>query len=353
MDLQPEKPKHTTPRLPPLEKAGESARRGTSLLRLPERPVVVGGGEGFAWGQSVQNVRLPRLVGREAESGGLREALFRTISHNVYRIRRSDAGAWMITNYRSRVELPLPDLAECSDSLEVGARFVFGPFRTAPLAQIVTVGGSRIDAPQTVELAGLLRAAIQQGGGLFCVPPLKARGGEEHLPEPAKEGRVSLSSQPTLVVTSRGGALGWEVARFPVAKVVPAADGSVSPFREIFFRTKSGNLYGIMPSDSGALALISAREALAWKISVREVASLRVRVGKQFPFDDNRMTSPVAQIVAVTAEKRGIEPPFTFEKLSLLACRQAGGNVNCMRAQFVRLLNTQLGEGALRSILAH
>jgi len=353
MNLQPDKK--------PLPKTGLAAEGGELqppqpskiLISLTERPVLVAHERGLQVGVDSPLFTLDRLI-KDVDKDGkpiFSRIVFRTGTGNAYSIQRLESGRWTIFNSNRALKTYLPDTTIWDGKVEVGKRFEYGGRHTAHVMQVIALKG-RGATPEGFDLDTVRRVALRHGGGEVSFFPTFLE--KKHLflsgnPLLKKE-TFSRIQRPLAVLNQNDVSVGSECVAVKLGEFAITGCCSDAPIRQVFFRTTSGNLYGLIPNSKGELLLLNSRDGDVKRFSVEE-AKLPVLVYSQrFSVGRSIATSPVERIVTVSSKRCPLEA-LTIEGIRDRAIEVSHGNLSLLKREFVTAMIRLKGEEGLREIL--
>lgn len=343
--MQPED-KNAPKELPSLDEAIAHARLPSIVRSLPDRDVVVVGTESISAGLDARKLSLGELKAptRDRRTGGCDRLVCRTVTGNVYEVKRTPEGAFVVSDARSKMERVLEDTVARSLTVVVGERFVIPKRHTGHITHILAVDSSRA-VPAPNQLRELCTVASQNfGGGFSFEGTLPGTSGA--LPIPSK---INAHRKPLVLVNGRGLALGMERVSFELKNLKPFVISSKDAW-EALFRTSSGNIYGLIRTRKGSLLLLNSRYGKETQVLTEGLATSKVVLGERFALSGNSQTSPISQIITVHKAKH-IPEGLTIETVRRHALASAYGNVSTIRNELMQACCERLGQRYVTQIL--
>jgi hypothetical protein len=313
---------------------------------LPERDVVVVGGDAISAGLDAQRVALGELKvpSTHGPLGGYDRVLCRTITGNVYEVKRTLEGAFVVSDARSGRERILEEPAARSLWAVVGERISMPKRHTGHVVQIVAVdSNNRLSLPSDVRKLCAL-ASKNFGGTLFFEGASSVLAHGQKAPQ-----KLHLERKPLLLVNGRGVALGIERTSFELKNLKPVVLGNKDAL-EVLFRTASGNIYGLIRTRKGGLILLNSRYGRERAVAIERLGVCKLVLGESFRLSKNCSTSPVSQVV-VLLKAIHIPGGLTVEALRKHAIVSANGNGSTIRDELMKGCRARFGEAYLKQIL--
>lgn len=353
MNLQPDKK--------PLPKTGLAAEGGELqppqpskiLISLTERPVLVAHERGLQVGVDSPLFTLDRLI-KDVDKDGkpiFSRILFRTGTGNAYSIQRLESGRWTIFNAHRSLKAYLPDTTVWDGKVEVGKRFQYGGRHTAHVMQVVALkgGGAR---PENFDLDTVRRAGLRLSGGEVSFFPSFLEKHHRFLsgnPLLKKE-TFSRIKRPLAVLNHNDVSVGSECVAVKLAEFAATGCHADAPIRQVFFRTASGNLYGLISNVKRELLLLNSRDGDVKRFSAEEAKLPVLAFSQRFSVGRSIATSPVERIVTVSSKRCPLDA-FTIEGIRDRAIEVSHGNLSLVKIEFVEAMIKLKGEAGLREIL--
>ena len=345
MSLEPENsnPKNE---LRSLDDALAHAQFPARVYALPERDVVVVGGDSVSAGLDARKVSLGELKvpSPDCPMGEYDRVLCRTITGNVYEVKRSPNGLFVVSDARSGRERILEGPVARSLSAVVGERLMLPKRLTGHVVQIVAVDSKNsLSLPSDVTKLCAL-ASQSFGGALFFEGASSPVAHGQKAPQ-----KLHLERKPLLLVNGRGVALGIERTSFELKNLKPVVVGNKDAL-EVLFRTASGNIYGLIRTRKGGLIFINSRYGRETAVTTERLKGSKINLGERFTITKHITTSPVSQIVVVVKAKHMPEG-VTIASVRQHALVSANGNVSTIRDALLGAFAERLGQGYLKRAL--
>lgn len=353
MNVDPQRQKKDLPHLVDALSAARGLPPAAVEKTLSDRRVLLVDESGLRAALAVQSLAF-KAIGADARGsqlGVITSAIFRTGSGNVYEVSRLPDGGLRVASARNRrtVDVPGPSTLACE--ARIGQPLEIGEKKTAPVSQIFAVTSSERSLG-TFELASVTKAAIRSCGGEVSFIQLLQREQQQAsaVPDLSAPVRPERSRRPVLVTSGRSVCLAIDAVGLDLCRLLAPAQGEPSEVLEIFFRTESGNIYGLIRNRADAIVALNARAGLGEPIGRKLLEQGRVEVGERFVLGDSIATSKVSQVVAIFKVRKLPKLP-NLNELRDLSLDIAAGNMSFIRHELIEACCARMGKGRLKEVI--
>jgi len=162
--------------------------------------------------------------------------------------------------------------------------------------------------------------------------------------------RPEVRSRPVLLPSGRSMCLGKESVSVELKKLIAPSSDAPSELLEVFFRTKSGNLYGIFRRRDNSHVILNSRSGTGEIVGREALAKGNMQLGKALVLAENVRTSPVSQIISTSKLQRLPQEP-SLEQLRNMAMDLSAGNISWVRRELIEDCCARLGRDSVKKIL--
>ncbi len=292
---------------------------------------------------------------KEASSKSIRQALwrsvlFRTTSGNVYEISRDSENRWQLDNARNRKTITLADTQIWNGEVRVGRELKQPGVKTGCVAQVFAVSIFEENGVGTDVASAYKLAAKRYGSEVSWIRASQRELREAGVPHIGSPIRPEVRSRPVLLPSGRSMCLGRECVSVDLKKLVAPTSDAPSELLELFFRTKSGNLYGIFRRRDNTQVILNSRSGTGEILGRELLTKGQMQLGKAFILADNVRTSPVSQIISTSKLQRLPQDP-SLEQLRNMAMDLSAGNISWVRRELIDACCARIGRDNVKKIL--
>ncbi len=353
MNVDPQRQKKDLPHLVDALSAARGLPPAAAEKTLSDRRVLLADESGLRAAIAVQSLAF-KSIGAEAggsQPGVITSAIFRTGSGNVYEVSRLPDGGLRVASARNRRTVVISGSGALAREARIGQPLEIGEKKTAPVSQIFAVRSS----PKSLgsfDLASTTKVAIRTCGGEVSFVQLlqKEQLQASAVPDLSAPVRPERSRRPVLVTSGRSVCLALDGVGLDLRMLLAPAQDEPSEVLEIFLRTESGNIYGLLRNRADAIVALNARAGLGEPIGRKLLEQGRVEVGERFVLGDSIVTSKISQIVAIFKVRKLPKLP-TLNELRDLSLDIAAGNMSFIRHELIEACCARMGKGRLKEII--
>ncbi len=329
------------------------ATKAVSLQSFPlrlllDQPMAAQGGSSSSSAAKADSVK-------EASSKSIRRALwrsvlFRTTSGNIYEISRDPENRWQLDNARNGKKLILADTQVWNGEVRVGRELKQEGFKTGCVAQVFAVSIFEEKGAATDVTTAYTLAAKRCSSEISWIRASQRELREAAVPHIGSPIRPEVRSRPVLLPSGRSMCLGKESVSVELKKLIAPSSDAPSELLEVFFRTKSGNLYGIFRRRDNSHVILNSRSGTGEILEREGLAKGHMQLGKALVLADNVRTSPVSQIISTSKLQRLPQEP-SLEQLRNMAMDLSAGNISWIRRELIEDCCARLGRDNVKKIL--